>query len=68
MRIPYHYIYFSVYAPVSMIGDCGSILEAGHQTSGIYQIQPFGFDDAFDVFCDMDIDEGGWTVRQIFIQ
>ena len=46
-----------------MTGDCGGILEAGHQISGVYQIQPDGFAKAFDVFCDMDTDGGGWTVR-----
>ena len=61
-QVVYVFFVFSIFTSDS-ITDCGSILEAGHQTSGVYQIQPAGFTDPFDVFCDMATDGGGWTVR-----
>lgn len=31
--------------------------------SGVYIIQPEGFQLPFEVYCNHEIDQGGWTVR-----
>ena len=43
--------------------DCAEVLANGVTTSGVYAIYPDGEGDPFFVFCDMDTDNGGWTVR-----
>ncbi|KAJ8047558.1 Fibrinogen-like protein A [Holothuria leucospilota] len=46
--------------------DCEEIqlTSASRLPSGIYEIQPFGSTSPFNVYCDFDIDNGGWTVIQ----
>ena len=36
----------------------------GFTTSGIYSIQPWGARQPFNVYCEQDYYDGGWTVIQ----
>ncbi|XP_075552815.1 uncharacterized protein LOC142585724 [Dermacentor variabilis] len=44
--------------------DCWDVLQDGHNSSGVYRIQPSGSPEAITVYCNMDSDGGGWTVVQ----
>ena len=44
--------------------SCQELLEAGHNESGIYTVFPAGFNNALQVYCDMDTDGEGWMVIQ----
>lgn len=47
--------------------DCQEVLSScssTQNTTGVYKIRPDGYPEPFDVYCDNDIDSGGWTVLQ----
>ncbi|XP_061784227.1 angiopoietin-related protein 1-like [Nerophis lumbriciformis] len=44
--------------------DCLEAQEAGHITSGMYLIKPDETDRSLQVWCEQDMDNGGWTVIQ----
>ena len=44
--------------------DCEEAYRLGYNASGVYTVLPDYGGPAFDVFCDMAIDKGGWTVIQ----
>ncbi|XP_057714376.1 angiopoietin-related protein 1-like isoform X2 [Corythoichthys intestinalis] len=42
--------------------DCLEAQEAGHVTSGMYLIKPDEAEKSMQVWCEQDMDNGGWTV------
>ncbi|XP_028306216.1 titin-like [Gouania willdenowi] len=48
----------------SVITDCSGHLLMGHTHSGVYQVSPTPRSSTFRVFCDMELEGGGWTVLQ----
>ena len=45
--------------------DCADILAEGVSESGVYTIKPLDSGEPFMVYCDMETDGGGWTVRYL---
>ena len=46
------------------MANCKEIYDEGQTTSGLYRIDPAGSEGEFTVFCDMTLQNGGWTVIQ----
>uniref|UniRef100_A0A8C4WZJ4 Angiopoietin 4 n=1 Tax=Eptatretus burgeri TaxID=7764 RepID=A0A8C4WZJ4_EPTBU len=44
--------------------DCADVYRSGQTSSGVYTIHLSNGSDATKVYCDMDIQNGGWTVIQ----
>ena len=42
--------------------DCQDIQSAGQNSSGVYHVTPRGTHNGFDVYCDMETEDGGWLV------
>ena len=42
--------------------DCEDVKDIGFTKSGVYHIVPEGSSRGYDVYCDMDTEEGGWLV------
>ncbi|PIK58925.1 Techylectin-5B [Apostichopus japonicus] len=50
--------------------DCKEVLNAcssTHNTSRVYLIKPDGYPEPFKVFCDNDLDTGGWTDGEFYV-
>ncbi|CAL1287175.1 unnamed protein product [Larinioides sclopetarius] len=50
--------------------DCADVLSSGQNESGVYTVWPKNRvieGRPLNVFCDMDTDGGGWTVRYLFL-
>ena len=42
--------------------DCRDVQELGFTTSGLFHVTPVGTFSGFDVWCDLDTEDGGWLV------
>ncbi|KAL6106915.1 fgl2 [Pungitius sinensis] len=49
---------------VTMVRDCSDQLLRGSKKSGVYLVTPDLRSRSFPVFCDMELDAGGWTLLQ----
>lgn len=47
------------------IHDCRDVRDLGFLNSGVYHVTPVGTYRGFDVYCDMDTNDGGWLVCAI---
>ena len=54
---------FSSMCTAAFPKDCSEIFASGASFSGVYTVQPLGSGGAVNVYCDMETDGGGWTVR-----
>ena len=45
--------------------DCLEVRDMGFTTSGVHHVTPLGVYKGFDVYCDMETDNGGWLVSSL---
>ncbi|KAI8506000.1 hypothetical protein Bbelb_163530 [Branchiostoma belcheri] len=50
--------------PTAVATDCADVYQFGQRQNGVYSIQPEGSDEVSQVYCDMETEDGGWTVIQ----
>ena len=50
----------------NLLSDCLDVQRAGNDSSGVYDITVG--QDTVSVYCDMQTDEGGWTVSGIHLR
>ncbi|KAJ8033996.1 Tenascin-R [Holothuria leucospilota] len=57
---------YFVYQSLQYPRDCQEVLNqcSSPAASGVYLVKPEGYLDPFEVYCDNQIDDGGWTVIQ----
>ena len=48
--------------------DCLEVRDMGFNTPGVYHITPMGVYRGFDVYCDMETDNGGWLVSSLTLR
>ena len=58
------YLHLLLFFPSGPFRDCLDAQEAGQSTSGMYLIKPDETERPVQVWCEQDIDNGGWTVIQ----
>lgn len=46
--------------------DCDDLYASGYREGGVYTLKPADGNQSLVAYCDMDPDEGGWTVSLIF--
>uniref|UniRef100_A0A8C0HF08 Fibrinogen C-terminal domain-containing protein n=1 Tax=Chelonoidis abingdonii TaxID=106734 RepID=A0A8C0HF08_CHEAB len=44
--------------------DCQAARHSGHEASGVYEVQPAGAGQSLQVWCEQELEGGGWTVIQ----
>ena len=54
------------FANIEKIRDCADLVDVSDKESGIYQIHPYRSQEGLFVQCDLDTDDGGWTVRSFW--
>lgn len=58
------YLHLLLFFPSGPFRDCLDAQESGQSTSGMYLIKPDETERPVQVWCEQDIDNGGWTVIQ----
>ena len=45
--------------------DCRDLVGVDGMASGVYKVHPYRVPEGLFVYCDLDTDGGGWTVRYV---